>query len=163
MTSSVDRGSSKVAVGDANVLMCQKRNAVVHCLSSAAVATNVFANVSGCASNVLYKAANNHILHSFNKEGGRGNALAITSVTYSCNNTVTIKKTHSKADIANVLILQAGQGHFDYAGYSIETGNANIVVHFGKAQGFVTLGLSKGSSFEDPDTQQLEARQRGPF
>ena len=152
MTSSVDRGSSKVAVGDANVLMCQKRNAVVHCLSSAAV-----------ASNVLYKAANNHPLQSFNKEGGRGNALAITSVTYSCNNTVTIKKTHSKADIANVLILQAGQGHFDYAGYSIETGNANIVVHFGHAQGFVTLGLSKGSSFEDPDTQGLQPYQRGSF
>ena len=163
MTSSVDRGTSKVAAGDANVLMCQKRNAVVHCLSSSAVQSNVFANVSGCASNVLYKAANNHILQSFNKQGGAGNALAITSVTYSCNNTISIKRIHSKQDMANVLILQAGQGHFDYAGYAIETGNANIVVLFGHAQGFVTLGLSKGSSFEDPDLQQLQARDRIPF
>ena len=154
MTSSVDRGTSKVAAGDANVLMCQKRNAVVHCLSSSAVQSNVFANVSGCASNVL---------QSFNKQGGAGNALAITSVTYSCNNTISIKRIHSKQDMANVLILQAGQGHFDYAGYAIETGNANIVVHFGHAQGFVTLGLSKGSSFEDPDLQQLQARDRIPF
>jgi len=166
MAAATDRGTSKVSAGDANVLMCQKRNVVIHCLSSAADGSgNICANVAG-TSNVLYKAANNHPLQSFNLAGGFGDALAITGVTYSLTGTATVSREFDgkKGDHANLLILNSGQGSFDYAGYAIECGNANVKVRFtGTTQGFVTLELSKGSSFEDPDLQRLQARDRIPF
>ena len=161
-----DRGTSKVSTGDANILMNQKRNVVVHCLHSAADASgNICANVSG-TSNVLFKAANNHSLQTFNLGGGFGDALAITGVTYSLNGVATVSREFDgkKGNHANLLVLNSGQGSFDYAGYAIECGNANVKVKFtGTTEGFVTLELSKGSSFEDPDTQRLQAYQRGSF
>ena len=166
MAAANDRGTRFLNVGDANILMCQKRNVVVHCVHNSVDASgNICANVSG-TSNVLFKASNGHSLQTFNKAGSSGDALTITSVTYSLTGVATISREFDgkKGDHANVLVLGTGQGSFDYAGYGIECGNANVKVKFtGTSEGFVTIGLSKGSSFEDPDLQQLQARDRIPF
>jgi len=166
MAAANDRGTRFLNIGDANILMNQKRNVVIHCLHNRVDASgNICANVSG-TSNVLFKAANGHSLQSFNKAGSSGDALTITGVTYSLTGVATVSREFDgkKGDHANLLVLGAGQGNFDYAGYGIECGNANVKVKFtGTTEGFVTLELSKGSSFEDPDLQRLEARDRIPF
>jgi hypothetical protein len=167
MSSATDRGTSVMSAGDANIVMNQKRNVVVHCLHHNADASgNICANVSG-RSNVLFKAANNHSIQLFNKNtSGFGNTLAITGVTYSLTGVATVMREYDgkKGDSGNLLVLGTGQGNFDYAGYAIECGNANVKVNFASTtEGFVTLELSKGESFVDPDTQRLQAYQRGSF
>jgi len=158
--SSADRGSV-VSGGDANILMLQKRRAVIHCLSSTATNGNLFANCFGGTSNLIHKHANLHASQTFDstKEG-----LAIDGVTYSINGDVTIERYNSNADRANALILTQGQGKLDFDGYNIPLEKAgNILVTFGSSEGFVTLSVSKGDAFVDPNLQQLEARQRGDF
>ena len=167
MSSAADRGTSAMNTGDANIIMNQKRNVVVHCLHNHADASgNICANVSG-KSNVLFKAANNHSIQSHNKNtAGVGNTLSITGVTYSLTGVAYVMREYDgkKGDSGNLLVLGAGQGEMDYAGYAIECGNANVKVKFtGTTEGHVTLKMNKGEAFKDPDTQRLEAYQRGSF
>ena len=166
MAAANDRGTKFLNLGDANILMCQKRNVVVHCVHNRVDASgNICANVAG-SSNVLFKASNGHSLQTFNKAGSSGDALTITSVTYSLTGIATISREFDgkKGDHANLLVLGTGQGSFDYAGYGIECGNANVKVKFtGTTEGHVTLKMNKGEAFVDPDLQRLEAYQRGSF
>jgi len=161
--SAADRGST-VNAGDANIIMLQKRNAVIHCMSSnkspGAAGGNVHANVFGGTSNLIHKAANLAATQTFDASAGDG--LAIKGVVYSVNGDVTIERYTSNAERANVLLLTQGQGQLTFpAEIPVQTGN--ILVHFGSTEGTVTLEVSKGEAFVDPNTQQLEARQRGPF
>jgi len=158
--SSADRGSV-VSLGDANILMLQKRRAVIHCLSSTTVNGNVHANTFGGKSNLIHKHANLYASQTFDSTK---DALAIDGVTYSINGDVTIERYNTNADRANAIILTQGQGKLELDGYNIPLERAgNILVSFGSTEGFVTLSVSKGDAFVDPDTQQLEARQRGDF
>ena len=158
--SSADRGSV-VSGGDANILMLQKRRAVIHCLSSKAVNGNVHANTFGGTSNLIHKHANLAASQTFDSSK---DALAINEVVYSVNGDVTIERYNSDTDRANAIILTQGQGKLEFDGYDIplERGG-NVLVHFGSTEGFVTLSVSKGEAFVDPNTQLLEARQRGDF
>ena len=157
--SSADRGSLKVNQGDANILMLQKRNAVIHCMSSQAASGNVFANIFGSPSNLIHKAANLDATQTFDssKDG-----IAIKDVVYSIDGDVTIERYTSDANRANVLLLTQGQGHLQFPA-EIPLQSGNLLVHFGSTEGTVTLGVSKGDAFVDPNTQRLEARDRGPF
>ena len=154
-----DRGST-VSGGDANILMLQKRRAVIHCLSSSAVNGNVHANTFGGTSNLIHKHANLAASQTFDstKDG-----LAIEGVTYSINGDVTIERYSTNVNRANVLLLTQGEGKMDFEGYNIPLQAGNVLVHFGDTEGFVTLKVSKGDAFVDPNTQLLEARQRGDF
>ena len=153
--SAADRGSI-VSAGEANILMLQKRNAVVHCLSSHAVNGNVHANTFGGRSNLIHKHANLAASQTFDstKDG-----LAINSVVYSVNGDVTIERYNSNTDRANVLLLTQGQGKLDFNGYDVPLERAgNLLVHFGTTEGTVTLSVSKGDAFVDPDIQNLIGR-----
>ena len=155
--SAADRGST-VNAGDANILMLQKRRAVIHCLSSSAVNGNVHANTFGGTSNLIHKHANLAASQTFDatKEG-----LSIDGVTYSINGDVTIERYNSDTDRANALILTQGQGKLDFDGYNIPLEKAgNVLVTFGSTEGFVTLSVSKGDAFVDPDLQQLQQFQK---
>jgi len=154
--SAADRGSI-VSAGEANIVMLQKRNAVIHCLSSKAINGNVHANTFGGRSNLIHKHANLAASQTFNAAAGDG--LAINSVVYSVNGDVTIERYNSNSDRANVLLLTQGQGKLDFDGYNIplERGG-NILVHFGTTEGTVTLSVSKGGAFVDPDIQNLIGR-----
>ena len=157
--SSADRGSLKVNPGDANILMLQKRNAVIHCMSGHAVNGNVHANIFGSTSNLIHKAANLDATQTFDSTK---DALSIKSVVYSINNDVTIERYTTNTNRANVLLLTQGQGKLDFPA-EIPLQSGNILVHFGTTEGTVTLSVSKGEAFVDPNTQDLEARDRGPF
>lgn len=148
--SSADRGSI-VSGGDANILMLQKRRAVIHCLSSKAVNGNVHANTFGGTSNLIHKHANLAASQTFDDTK---DALAIDGVVYSINGDVTIERYNSNSDRANVLLLTQGQGRLEFDGYNVPLERAgNVLVHFGSTEGFVTLSVSKGEAFVDPDTQ----------
>ena len=56
-------------------------------------------------------------------------------------------------------------GDFELNGISYnQKANANLRVTFhGTTQGFITLDVHKEAGFDDPDTQSLQARDRGPF
>ena len=147
--SSADRGSLKVNPGDANILMLQKRNAVIHCLSSHSVNGNVHANTFGSTSNLIHKHANLFASQTFDssKDG-----IAIKDVIYSVNGDVTVERYTNNADRANVLVLTQGQGHLQFPA-EIPLQSGNLLVHFGVTEGTVTFGVSKGEAFVDPDTQ----------
>ena len=151
--SAADRGST-VSIGEANILMLQKRNAVIHCMSSnkspGAAGGNVHANVFGGTSNLIHKHANLAASQTFDASAGDG--IAIKGVVYSVNGDVTIERYSTNAERANVLLLTQGQGQLQFpAEIPLQTGN--LLVHFGSTEGTVTLEVSKGEAFVDPSTQ----------
>lgn len=143
-----DRGST-VSIGEANILMLQKRNAVIHCMSSHAFNGNVHANTFGGTSNLIHKHANLAASQTFDssKDG-----LAIKDIVYSINGDVTVERYTSNANRANVLLLTQGQGHLQFPA-EIPLQSGNLLVHFGSTEGTVTFAVSKGDAFVDPDTQ----------
>jgi len=152
---------SAPAKGQANVLMLTRRNAVVHATSGQAVAGNCFANLAHGTSNLIFKASNNDNFQTFVENSA---VATINGVDYSVNGVATVERNFSKAERTNVLIL-TGDGSINFEGYELnQRANANIQIRFnGTCEGFVTLKVSKQAGFNDPDTQQLQARDRIPF
>ena len=175
--------------GEANILMLTRNKAVVHFSSDNQVGGVVRMNLAA-RGYLTHGTANNGnaSLIYFNSNATPGqrffysNAnVAITGVTYSItsgahasnlrsNCAALINREEIGGKHTNVYILGAGQGQLDFDGYSNKLGaNGNVNVYFSapsigsNTKGFFTIHLSKESGFEDPDTQQLEARQRGPF
>jgi len=145
----------------ASVISNTRRRAVCHFISSAATNGNVTANLAYGPANIIYKVSNGSNGQSFDE----ANAVAgIKGLTYSLNGVAHIERLYSNTDRENVLVLGAGQGDFDLNAINYnQKANANIRVHFGTTQGFVTLTVHKEAGFNDPDTSQLQPRDRGPF
>ena len=148
-------------MSDATILKNTRRDSTVYFLSTNASTGFVTANLAYGPSNLIFKASNGDNFQTFVEPSA---SAPISGVDYSSNELITVERVFSASNKTRVLNLAAGQGSFDFIGYELnQQANANIVVNFGTGQGFVAMKVKKNAGFVDPDTQQLEDRDRGPF
>lgn len=145
----------------ATILKNTRRDATIYFLSTNATTGNVTANLAYGPANLIFKASNGDNFQTFVEASA---SAPISGLDYSSNETITIERIFSNSDRTTVMKLAPGQGSFDFIGYELnQQANANIMVNFGTAQGFVAMKVKKNAGFVDPDTNNLQARDRGPF